>query len=63
MYAVGVCWKRKGWIFSVYKCVGDAYPTLRVRRVKCESGKVLRANAVKTPFGEVFEVVRRLGKT
>jgi len=34
MYAVGVCWKRGGWIFSLHKREGEAHPTLKVRRVE-----------------------------
>jgi len=61
MYAVGVCWKRGGLIFSVYMCMGDAYPTLKVR--KCGESIVLRATtSLKADFGEVFEAVRRFGK-
>lgn len=51
MYAVGVCWKRGGWIFSVYRRAGEAYPTLKVRRVKGESCSVQHAEGLKTPFG------------
>jgi len=34
MYAVGVCWRRGGWVFGVYRRQGDVYVTLRVRRIK-----------------------------
>jgi hypothetical protein len=34
MEAAGVCWRRGGWIFSIYKRIGDPYPTLKVRRLK-----------------------------
>jgi hypothetical protein len=59
MFAVGVCWKRGSWIFSVYRCLGDDYPTLRVRKVGSVRVKVLE---LKSPFGEVVKGVRRLGK-
>ena len=63
MYAVGVCWKRGGWMFSIYMRMGDAYPTLKVRRVKCGENDVLRARtSLKVGFGEVFEAVRRFGE-
>jgi len=63
MYAVGVCWKRGGWIFSVYMRMGDAYPTLKVRRGKCGVSDGARAGTtLKVDFGEVFEAVRRFGK-
>jgi hypothetical protein len=63
MYAVGVCWKSGGWMFSIYMRMGDTYPTLKVRRVKCIQNDVLRARtSLKVDFGEVFEAVRRFGK-
>jgi hypothetical protein len=62
MYAVGVCCKRGEWIFSMYMCRGDAYPTLKVRRVKHAEVEAFKS-ALKFPFDEVFEVVRRFGKT
>lgn len=34
MEAAGVCWRRDGWLFSIYKRNGEKYPTLRVRRLK-----------------------------
>ena len=34
MYAVGLCWRRGGWVFSVYRRRGDVYATLKVRRMK-----------------------------
>jgi len=50
MYAVGVCWKRGEWIFSIYMRMGDAYPTLKVR--KCVENDVLRARtSLKAGFG------------
>ena len=63
MYAVGVCWKSGGWMFSIYMRRGDAYPTLKVRRVKLGENDVLRARAsLKVDFEGVFEAVRRFGK-
>ncbi len=47
MFAVGVCWKRGNWIFSVYCCLGDDYPTLRVRKI----GSVrVEVSDLKSPF-------------
>jgi len=31
--AVGKCWKRDGWIISVYQRLGDRYATLKIKRV------------------------------
>ena len=63
MYAVGVCWKMGEWIFSVYMRRGDAYPTLKVRRVKLGENDVLRAaTSLKVDFEGVVEAVRRFGK-
>jgi hypothetical protein len=36
MEAAGVCWKRNGWILSLYKRLGDPYITLKVRRLKAD---------------------------
>lgn len=33
MYAVGLCWKAEGWLFTLYWRVGEPHPTLKVRRV------------------------------
>lgn len=62
MYAVGVCWKRDGWIFSLYKRVGEAYPTLKVRMVEGEGCNIQHAEAPKTMFEEVVGFVGRFGK-
>ena len=34
MYALGKCWKREGWIVSVYQQTGDRYATLKIKRMK-----------------------------
>jgi hypothetical protein len=34
MYAVGLCWKAGGWLFSFYWRIGEPYATLKVRRIK-----------------------------
>jgi hypothetical protein len=63
MYAVGVCWKRGGWMFSIYMRRGDAYPTMKVRRVKCGVRDGVRVGTTfKVDFEGVFEAVRRFGK-
>jgi len=63
MYAVGVCWKRGGWVFSVYRGRGDVYATLKVRRIKHGEAATLKVQeALQGYDGEVFERVRRLGK-
>ena len=36
MEAAGVCWKRNGWILSLYKRLEDPYITLKVRRLKAD---------------------------
>ena len=63
MYAVGLCWKRGGWVFSAYRRQGDVYATLKVRRAK--PGKA----AAELKVQEGLQVggwrclgVRRLGK-
>jgi hypothetical protein len=51
------------WIFSVYIRRGDAYPTLKVRRVKLGENDGLRATtSLKVDFEGVIEAVRRFGK-
>ncbi|MEM3536674.1 MAG: hypothetical protein QXF44_02735 [Candidatus Bathyarchaeia archaeon] len=55
MFAVGVCWKRGNWIFSVYRCLGDDYPTLKVRRARSITVEIMK---LKSPFGEVDKGVR-----
>lgn len=62
MYAVGLCWKRDGWVFSLYKRLGEAYPTLNVRRVESRGCDVQHAESPKTMFLEVLKVVGRFGK-
>jgi hypothetical protein len=63
MYAVGLCWKRGGWVFSAYRRRGDVYATLKVRRMK--PGRA----AAELEIQEGLQVggwrcwgVRRLGK-
>jgi len=63
MCAVGLCWKRGGWVFSVYRRRGDIYATLKVRRVKHgEAAELEVQEGLHVDDGEVFECVRRLGK-
>jgi hypothetical protein len=44
MYAVGVCWRRGGWVFSVYRVQDDVYATLKVRRIKHGGAAVLKVS-------------------
>jgi hypothetical protein len=64
MYAIGLCFKRGGWVFSVYRRRGDVYATLKVRRIK--HGRAAATLKVQEGLqgddGEVFERVQRLGK-
>ena len=58
MYAVGVCWKRGEWIFSIYIREGDAYPMLKVKRVRGGEGAAPRAAPIPKPsFVEAVKVV------
>lgn len=34
MFAAGKCWKKDGWIISVYQGVEDPYVTLKLRKMK-----------------------------
>lgn len=34
MFAVGKCWKKGEWIVSIYRCVGEPYKTLKVKKVE-----------------------------
>jgi hypothetical protein len=34
LYALGKCWKREGWIISMYQRIGDRYATLKIKRMK-----------------------------
>jgi len=34
MFAAGKCWKRNGWILSLYSQAGDQHATFKVRRIK-----------------------------
>jgi len=43
VYAVGVCWKRGEWIFSIYKREGEVHPTLKVRRVESVMSENLKS--------------------
>jgi rRNA processing protein Gar1 len=36
MFAVGKCWKKKGWIISVYGRVDELYYTLKARKEKAD---------------------------
>ncbi|MEM3551526.1 MAG: hypothetical protein QXN87_02360 [Candidatus Bathyarchaeia archaeon] len=44
MEAFGVCWKKGSLLISLYKRIGDPYPTLKVRRLnrKVKWGVTLR---------------------
>jgi len=33
MIAAGKCWKREGWILSIYIKAGDRHVTLKARRI------------------------------
>ena len=37
MYALGKCWKREGWIISMYQRIGDRYATLKIKRTKSQA--------------------------
>ena len=59
MYAVGVCWKSGGWVFSVYRRRGDVYATLKVGRIKHgEAAELKVQEGLQGDDGEVFERVR-----
>jgi hypothetical protein len=50
-------------MFSIYMRRGDAYPTMKVRRVKCGVRDGVRVGTTfKVDFEGVFEAVRRFGK-
>ena len=34
LLVVGRCWKKDGWVVSVYQRIGDPYITMKVRKVK-----------------------------
>lgn len=34
MFAAGKCWKRDGWIISMYKALGDPYKTMKAKKLK-----------------------------
>jgi len=59
VYAVGVCCKRGGWIFIIYKCKGEAHPTLKVRRIESVRSEISKPS-LETPL-EVVENVGRFG--
>lgn len=61
MYAVGVCWRRGEWIFSLYHGIGDEYATLKIRKVG-RAGVEADRCAVKDPFKEVVGHVGRLAQ-
>ena len=63
MYAVGLCWRRGGWVFSAYRCRGDVYATLKVRRIKHgRAAATLKVQEGLQVDGWRCLGVRRLGK-
>lgn len=61
MDAAGICWKRGRWVFSVYRLWGDAYPTLKVRKVRVKRGATKKDAAalnVKVEVGRCLFVRR-----
>jgi hypothetical protein len=62
MYAVGVCWKSGGWVFSVYRRQGDVYATLKVGRIKHGGAATLKVQEGLQVGGWRCWGVRRLGK-
>jgi hypothetical protein len=34
LYALGKCWKREGWIISMYQRIGDRYATVKIRKAE-----------------------------
>ena len=61
MYVVGVCWKRGGWIFSVYRRLDDVYPTLKAWKVEGFRLEALKAD-FKVPMGGFVGNVGRFRK-
>jgi len=33
-FAVGKCWKKDGWIISIYQGIGDPHKTMKIRKEK-----------------------------
>jgi len=63
MYAVGLCWRRGGWVFSAYRCRGDVYATLKVRRIKHgRAAATLKVQEGLQVGGWRCWLVRRFGK-
>jgi hypothetical protein len=61
MYAVGVCWRSGGWVFSVYRRGGDVYATLKVRRIKHGGAAALKVQEGPQAGWRCLSV-RRFGK-
>jgi len=34
LFAAGKCWKKEGWVISLYWQTGDKYPILKIKKVE-----------------------------
>ena len=63
LFAVGKCWKRDGWIISVYLRLGDRYATVKLKKTATPTPDQLEVleGDLRTVMEE-RSIVRRFGE-
>lgn len=62
MFAVGKCWKKDGWIISMYKRIGDPYITVKVKKAKVPAQERTESKSVNDFDMLEYETLKALSE-